>query len=157
MRRLLPLAATILVAACAGHDVTALKGETGPVPTAPVWAVGVAGCAKASDCNTLRNALIYSLTVAKLLQHAVPAGSAGAPSLSVAVTHLHTVTANERAVYGLVAGRNELTAVVTLQSAAGNPLRSFKVAVRGGDYPYEDTIQDTYRQFDADVVETLKH
>jgi hypothetical protein len=156
MARLSPVAALLFLAACSTHDVTSLRSEQAPVPKAVVWAVGVSGCVKAPDCSTLRNALVYSLTYAKLLQHAVP-GDAPAPlSLAVSVIHLHTVTGTERSRYGLVAGRNELTAVVTLKTAAGDVLRSFRVNVKGGDYPYEDTIQDTFRQFDADVVAALK-
>ncbi len=146
----------MLLAACSAHDVTSLKDGSAPVPTEPVWAVGVSGCVKASDCTTLHNALVYSLTYAKVLQHAVPGDAPAALSLGVSVIHLHTVTGTERSRYGLVAGRNELTAVVTLKTAGGDVLRSFRVTVKGGDYPYEDTIQDTFRQFDADVVAALK-
>lgn len=133
-----------------------VQGASTPLPAAAVWAVGVSGCVKVSDCNTLRNALVFSLTYAKLLQHAEPAQAPAPLSLGVAVIHLHTVTGAERSRYGLVAGRNEITAVVTLKGADGVVLRSFRVTVKGGDYPYEDTIQDTFRQFDADVVAALK-
>jgi hypothetical protein len=150
------LACLALLAACSADDVTSLKGSSEPVPAAATWAVGVSGCVKASDCTTLRNALVFSLTSAKLLQHAVPAGAPAVQSLEVAVVHLHMVAPAERTRYGLVAGRNEVAAVVTVKSAAGAVLRSFKVSVKGGDYPYQDTIQDTFRQFDADVVAALK-
>jgi hypothetical protein len=154
--RSVALSIALTLAACSSSDVSSLKPPSAPLPAAPTWSVAVTGCVKASDCNTLRNGLVFRLTVAKLLQHAVPGNEAAPLTLGIAVTHLHVVSQASSNIYGVIAGRNEVTAIVTLKTAAGEMLRSFKVTVKGGDYPFEDTIEDTYRQFDADVVAGLK-
>ena len=157
------LVALIGVAACSTEGkVTPLTSSVAaPLPAASVWSLTVKGCERLNNCEELRSAIAGRLVGASLAERIVVAGQTAQLSLTVDVNRVRTVSGTERVLFGVLAGRNEVAGLVTLQDLrASSPgtLRSFRVEAGSASHPFsgESGVQDAYREFASDVVSGLR-
>ncbi len=157
MRRL-ALLALLPIAACSteGKVTPLLTGAA--LPASPTWAVGVHGCEKPGDCDTLRSEVAGRLIGAGIADRIVNPGVPAPLALDVNVSRTRTVSVAERVLFGAMAGRNEVGATATVTNASGAVLRSYQVESGSAAHPFsgESRQSDAQKRFAADVVSGLR-
>ena len=141
MRVSKPFIAVLLLGlgACSTEGkITPLTTTATPIPAAGTWSLSVRGCERPAECEELRGTISSRLVGASLAERIVANGQTAQLDLAVDVSRVRTVSGTERVLFGVLAGRNEVAGLVTLQdlrTSSPGTLRSFRVEAGSASHP----------------------
>ncbi len=150
MRAIMLLLAIVVSGCSTEGQVTRLIAGSATLPPSKSWSVVLNGC-EPTACIDIRTAVVARLMGAGVVEGI---SSQSPVVLQIDIERTRSVSTAERVLFGAMAGRNEVEALVTLKDGSGTAIRSFRVKSGSAAHPlsFEAGVQDAYRQFGNDVV-----
>lgn len=143
----------LLMTACsAGGKISNLSGQTTVIQPADTWAINVVSNDEdfTQEAKLDIGAAIGSKLLATgLARHIALSGQPADQVLDIHVTHYKRVSAGERLMLGVMAGRNHIDADETVKQKDGTIEKQFTVNAESASHPYsgESGMDDATQAF----------
>ena len=140
--------------------LTPVSGGGTAMTAANIWSIDVTGTEPAR-ADEIRNSVLESLIGSSLAQHVVLPGTPADRVLVIHVTRIRYVSAGERMMLGLMAGRNVVEATETVSSPlapAGQTMKVFTVEAESAAHPLAGVsmFEDALKTFAEKTLDGLR-